>query len=95
MVDPHGDTTGEEKYFYTEKLASNIEKLYEQLESLTEELETSKHQSFSLEIRKNLNATFTELTDYMADTPIQKIQSKWEKLKNRKELKEEKSNLIG
>ncbi|MGH1337164.1 MAG: C2 family cysteine protease [Aureispira sp.] len=95
LIDPHGNLSGEDKFFYTKKLVDNIEKLYKQIDDLAEELESSNHQTFSLETSKNLNTTFTLLADYMKDTPIEKLHTKWERFKNRKELKEEENNWIG
>ena len=95
LIDPHGDSTGKDKFFYTKELANNIQKLYEQFNNLTEELETSNHQSFSVKNRDNLNLTFEQLADYMKDTPITVLRSKWERLTKRKELREEGNSLIG
>lgn len=95
LIDPHGNTSGKDNFFYTKKLVDSIEKLYKQMDDLTKELEASNHQIFSIETRNNLNSTFTQLTTYMKDTPIEKVKNKWERLKNRKELREEGKNLTG
>jgi hypothetical protein len=39
LIDPHGDSTGKDKFFYTKELANNIQKLYEQFNNLTQEQE--------------------------------------------------------
>ncbi len=93
--DPHGKQSGNGKDFYNDDLANNISKLYDKLGLLTDQLAASNYSSFPSKTKVDLEEIFRKLDNYVVGTSIEKIKSKWDRLINRKELKEDKDVFSG
>ncbi|MFK7796324.1 MAG: C2 family cysteine protease [Aureispira sp.] len=95
LLDPHGDSNGKDKLFYSKILSQKIENLYSQLNFLEEELVNSNYDAFSMDIKNKITDSFLQLASYAPNTPIEKLENKWKRLIQRKELKEKNNKLIG
>ena len=95
ISDPHGKVEGSEKDFYNENVANSINQLHNQFDLLMEELKDSGYSTFTTKTKIGLNQAFKHLEDYSDIIAIANLESKWTRLLNRKELKEEENTLSG
>jgi hypothetical protein len=85
LLDPHGDTKGEEVRKYDLNLKSTIDDLIEHIEGLNKELSSSNYKSYSISVSEQLDFVFDKLKIVGGKTALNKLRINWKRLKNRKE----------